>query len=345
MNRTQICPIIFADIVGSSKITADRLKRDLNLLVHRLLDEIKGRFQVLPTKHTGDGFFICGVDVTEMAEAALTVRDRFRNTDWVRAGFSDPIAIRIGLDLQKVNLIEENGQIIDVASGGIDQAARIEPVVAPNEVWCSDHFFSQLRRENVSNIGGTSIGTKALAKGAGEANLFALHWSHEEIPQPVPQTTEPPPVRSGIAISIPRIKRSISDAERDQFAVEAIQEISTYFQEALGVLERDQQPHVQCRHTPVTPHKFTAEVYVDGKSVGRCKIWLSGRGREICYSQGHFQIDQDNSYNESLHVGDDGRNIYLKAMGMAMIGQGQESISVRNAAMYLWEVFTRPLSH
>ncbi|WP_096704063.1 hypothetical protein [Magnetospirillum sp. 15-1] len=344
MNRTQICPIIFADIVGSSKITDDRLKTDLNRFVHRLLDEIEGRFQVLLTKHTGDGFFICGVDGTEMAEAALTVKDRFRNTDWIRLGFSDSVTIRIGLDLQKVNLIEEGGKIIDVSSGGIDRAARIEPVVAPNEVWCSDHFFSQLHRENVRNIGGTSIGKKQLAKGAGEANLFALHWAHEAIPQPAPQTAEPPPVRNGIAISIPRIKRSISDAERDQFAVEAMQEISTYFQEALGVLERDQHPHVQCRHTPVTPHKFTAEVYVDGKSVGRCKIWLSGRGREICYSQGSFQIDQDNGYNESLLVEDDGRDIYLKAMGMAMIARGRESLNVKNAAMYLWEVFTRPLS-
>lgn len=345
MNRTQICPIIFADIVGSSKITDDRLKTDLNRLVHRLLDEIKDRFQVLPTKHTGDGFFVCGVDGAEMAEAALSVRDHFRKTDWVRAGFSGPVAIRICIDLQKVNLIEENGRILDVSSSGIDRAARIEPVVAPNEVWCTDHFFSQLRAENVRNIGGTAIGVKQLAKGAGEANLFALHWSHEAIPQPVPQTTEPPPVRSGIAISIPRIKRSISDVERDQFAAEAIQEISTYFQEALGVLERDQHPHVQCRHTQVTPNKFTAEVYVDGKNVGRCKIWLSGRGREICYSQGHFQIDQDNGYNESLHVHDDGRDIYLKAMGMVMMGQGQEPLSVKNAAMYLWEAFTRPLSH
>lgn len=46
MLRTQICPIIFTDVVGSSKITDDRLKLHLNTLLHRLLDEIKGRFQV-----------------------------------------------------------------------------------------------------------------------------------------------------------------------------------------------------------------------------------------------------------------------------------------------------------
>ncbi|TNC95164.1 MAG: hypothetical protein FD119_2585 [Stygiobacter sp.] len=343
MNRTQICPIVFADIVGSSKVAEDHLKKHLNVLVHRLLDEIKGRFQVVLTKHTGDGFFVCGVDAMEMAEAALTVKDRFRNTDWLRIGFSEPIAIRIGVDLQKVNLIEENGSVIDVASGGIDRAARIEPVVASNEVWCSDHFFSQLRREQVRNIAGTAIGKKQLAKGAGEADLFSLHWAHETGATPA-QNADERSATSGIPVMIPTLRRKIADAERDKFAVEAFQRISTYFGEALKAMEAHQRPHVECRYTQVSPTKFAAEVYVDGKSVERCKIWLGGRGQEICYSQGYFQLDQDSSYNEALHVEDDGRGIFFRPMGMLTMGRQSQRLGSKDAALYLWEAFTRQLS-
>lgn len=79
-----------------------------------------------------------------MAEAALSVKDRFHTTNWRRSGFSDPVAIRIGVDLQKVTMVEESGEVVDVASSGIDRAARIEAVVKPNQVWCSDHYFAQL---------------------------------------------------------------------------------------------------------------------------------------------------------------------------------------------------------
>ncbi|MBC7953172.1 MAG: hypothetical protein H7Z12_15300 [Rhodospirillaceae bacterium] len=312
-------------------------------MIHRLLEEIKGRFQILIAKHTGDGFFICGVDATEMAEAALSVKDRFRTTDWQRNDFPDPVAIRICVDLQKVTLVEEAGSIVDVTSSGIDRAARIEPVVDPNQVWCSDHYFAQLRREHVRNIAGTGIGRRQLAKGAGESDLFALHWAHETISPPVPAHQQSV-VAPQSSATIPRIKRKIGDAERDQFAADGFGDITRYFEAALKQAEGDQAPHVQCRFSPVDATKFTAEIYVDGKSRTRCKIWLAGTGREIRFSHGQAQIDHDGSYNESLHVDDDGIDIFFKAMGMAFMGREREPLAPAQAAEYLWEAFTRYLT-
>lgn len=339
MSRTQVCPIVFADVVGSSKIVDDRLKTTLHAEVTRILDDFKGR-QVLAAKHTGDGFFVCGCDPVEMAEASLRARDRFRTTDWRRLGFPEPVRIRIGLDLGRVSLIEEGGRVVDVAGSGVDRGSRIEPVAGHNEVWCSDHLMDQLKADRVSNMVGIPLGKRSLAKGAGDEELHELRWSHEAADTPVAAPARPGPKASP---EMPKIRRNIGDAERDAFAEAALPVLAEFFRNALSLLEKDGAPHVRCRFVQVSPLKFTAEVYVDGASRQRAKVWLGGRGREVCYAQGHWSLDQDNSFNESLHVGDDGRDVFFKPLGMAMVHGQADRLDAEGAAGYLWRVFTRHL--
>lgn len=344
ITRTQICPLIFADIARSSKITDDRLKADLNRFIQSLLDETNARFQVVLTKHTGDGFLICGTDATEMAEAALSARDRFRNMDWLRRGYSEPVAIRIGVDLQKVTLIEQGGVVNDVSGAGVDRAARIEPVVSENEVWCSDHFVGQLRHEHVHNIIDVPVGLRQLAKGAGEVALYALHWAHEASAR----STTPETVRhdgKATAVSLPRLKRRIADAEKDQFATDSLPRIAAYFRRALELLEQHQSPHVQCRFDPNSPTRFSAEIYVDGESRQQCTIWLVSQGREIRYAYGRAWMgQQDNAFNESLRVDDDGIDIFFRPLGMLFMDGNRGPLDPDQAAEYLWNAFTRYLS-
>lgn len=175
--HTRLCALVMGDVVNSSRIHADTLKTQLHSVLHGRISAIRARCQILVDQFTGDGFFLCGNDVTEMAEAALDFRDYFQALNWRQIGFDEPLAIRIGLDVNKVSVTEKDGRIIDVAGVGIDHVARIEPIVSPNQVWCTEYFFRQLEREGgAASILGRPLGKKELAKGAGEEDLLALSW-------------------------------------------------------------------------------------------------------------------------------------------------------------------------
>jgi two-component system chemotaxis response regulator CheY len=174
--HTQLCALMFADVAGSSRIVNDALKSQLHMVLHGRIATIRARCQVIFAQHTGDGFFICGADVSEMADAALGVRDHFLTLDWKAMGFDQPVSIRVGLDLDKVAITEKAGNVVDVAGSGIDRAARIEPIATPGEVWCSSHFYHQLERENHGDMIGKRLGVKKLAKEFGRVELFSLGW-------------------------------------------------------------------------------------------------------------------------------------------------------------------------
>ena len=179
--NTRLCALVMGDVVNSSRIHADTLKTQLHSVLHGRISAIRAKCQVMVDQFTGDGFFLCGNDVTEMAEAALDFRDYFQALNWKQIGFDEPLAIRIALDLNKVSVTEKDNRIIDVAGAGIDHVARIEPVVTPNQVWCSEYFFKQLEREGgTGRIVGTSLGQKELAKGAGGEELVRLAWRTSE---------------------------------------------------------------------------------------------------------------------------------------------------------------------
>lgn len=180
--HTRLCALVMGDVVNSSRIHADTLKTQLHSVLHGRISAIRSKCQVMFDQFTGDGFFLCGNDVTEMAEAALDFRDYFQALNWKQIGFDDPVAIRIALDLNKVSVTEKDGRIIDVAGAGIDHVARIEPVVTPNQVWATQYFFNQLEREGgTGNIVGASLGRKELAKGAGSEDLVRLAWQTSAI--------------------------------------------------------------------------------------------------------------------------------------------------------------------
>jgi len=163
-------------VVKSSRIMSDALKTQLHSVLHGRVSAARSKWQVMLDQFTGDGFFLCGTDVSEMAEAALDLRDYFLQLNWRQIGFDGPQAIRLALDVNKVSVTEKDGRITDVAGIGIDHVARIEPVVAPNEVWCTDFFFRQLEREGNTKITGIPLGRKELAKDAGSQELVRLIW-------------------------------------------------------------------------------------------------------------------------------------------------------------------------
>ena len=89
---------------------------------------------------------------------------------------------------------------------------------------------------------------------------------------------------------------------------------------------------------------FEARAYVDGQEASRCGIWLGGFGDmdEVLFS--FDGVSNRNSCNESMSVVDDGYTLFIKPIGMAKIGQLQNSkLSLQDAAEYFWSIFIEQL--
>jgi hypothetical protein len=95
----------------------------------------------------------------------------------------------------------------------------------------------------------------------------------------------------------------------------------------------------------IDPNHFTAAVYEQGKLAGNCKIWLGTDFHslgDIRYSSSPSSYD--NSWNESLSVGDDGYVLGLKSMGIHRMGQDRESLlSQEGGAELFWSMLIEPL--
>jgi len=154
-------------------------------------------------------------------------------------------------------------------------------------------------------------------------------------------------VPEGRSIPIPAIPRKISDKQKSEYLVQAFEIIKSYFQQGLGQLESSNQA-IETMFREVTNLKFVCEVFVDGDSKTRCKIWLGadsfGRDMTIGYVEGRFDYNSDNSYNDMIRVEVDNSSIHLHfSLGNVMPIRGYTPPSKPNpeeAAEMLWRRFT-----
>lgn len=142
-----------------------------------------------------------------------------------------------------------------------------------------------------------------------------------------------------------RIKKEFTDREKDQFLEEAFEYISNYFEESLTELEL-RNSEVETWFKRIDSNHFRATAYVNGTRAAGCRIWMGGLRSftgGIAYSVN--ESGDDNSFNESLRIDDDGYSLFLSPLGMVIIGRraGQEQLTNEGAAEYFWSIFIEPL--
>lgn len=155
---------------------------------------------------------------------------------------------------------------------------------------------------------------------------------------------------AGRPTRMPRIKGAITDLDRRRFIREAFATIQRRFEASLQELSRQNRGTVETDLVPVDATKFTAEIFVSGKSRARCKIWIGGLtgGNEIAYAEGSTS-QSSNSLNEALSLTDQGGELALRTMMGMFGGQPDDGLDLQNlsaddAAEYLWQRFTSDLS-
>jgi hypothetical protein len=142
------------------------------------------------------------------------------------------------------------------------------------------------------------------------------------------------------------VKRSFSDLERDAFRHTAFEYIANYFENSLEEFGKRNSGFTG-RFRARDANSFEASIYQNGKQVTRCGIWLNtGQGLgEINYS--NSGLGRGESYNESLHIADNGHMLGLKPMGFASFldGGGESLMTLEGGAEHLWGILIRPLQY
>lgn len=335
--RREVVAILFSDIKGYSRIDDDtllsKLKANVNDFWKRTLTVSNHNYY----NSWGDAFLICSYDPIDLSEIALRLRDEFRNTQWRHLGFDEELAVRIGLHVDSFNLIYEGEKIIDIFGQAVNKAARIEPIVDPNKIFCSKFCYDLLNQETLLKYRFEKLGKRQLAKGWGAMELYELIRDTDSISAPVKDATVKPKSRT---IKIPK---RFTDQDLDDFLELTFELISDHFVKSCNELEAEHQ-ELSARLKRVDAEKMKCTIYLKGDAMARCAIWISTEhsSRELLVSWGNTIIG--GSYNDALCVHHDEYEIFLKStIGFAFGEEPPEKMTSLMACEYLWEQFLNQL--
>ncbi len=153
---------------------------------------------------------------------------------------------------------------------------------------------------------------------------------------------------SAAAVYMPSIKHAASDMEKRQFIKLSFELISSHFQAGLTALGR-RDAVIEHDFELNTATEFTAEIFVHGKSICRCRVWRGGLHSQngISYAEG-ATFSTGGGCNEILTIQDSGPELHLVALMAAAYSQtarvyDTKRLTQEHAADYLWRRFVEPL--
>ena len=146
-----------------------------------------------------------------------------------------------------------------------------------------------------------------------------------------------------------KIRREFTDWQKDEFGHEAFENTARHFEQSLNRLEQQNEGTVKCTFRQIDKTSFEATAYVDGQERSRCGVWIGGgsafsRNGELGYSASG--VGDRNTYNEVLHIEDDGYQLYLRPMmGLAWLHgrEAKQELTSQEAAEHLWGMFMQPM--
>lgn len=149
---------------------------------------------------------------------------------------------------------------------------------------------------------------------------------------------------SGPRIPLPKIKKTFTQREKDQFLKNVFFAIKEYFKEALFQLQTSYK-WIETDFSEIHNFKFVSQIYVNGETKSQCKIWIGGisSSNSIAYQSGQVNINNDSSMNDWLSVDDDGYELGLKPSGLGFskpLKFTKDLLNTEESAEYLWMRFT-----
>ena len=169
--------VVFADVVGFSKLLEPQIipyVRNFLGGVREISNQYRDEMTFVNT--WGDAIFAVFDSVEKVGEFALDLRSFVRNTNWVEMALPASFGIRIALHAAPASALYD--PVLDRTNyfgRNISQAARIEPITPPGEVYASESFAALSASEGVDTFVCEYVGRVPLAKAFGTFPLFHVN--------------------------------------------------------------------------------------------------------------------------------------------------------------------------
>lgn len=146
INKTSICSVVFLDIVDYSKMPVSEqsdLKEQFNALINEAIKDVAQNDRII--LDTGDGAAISLLGAPEEALfVSMTIRDSI--LDHNKSNPSEPLLVRIGINLGPVRVVSDiNGQP-NIIGDGINVAQRVMSFAEPNHILVSRSYYEVTSR-------------------------------------------------------------------------------------------------------------------------------------------------------------------------------------------------------
>jgi class 3 adenylate cyclase len=172
----QTAAILFADLVGYSRLQEEQILFYVQGFLGTLAEAVRRSPHKPIYKNTwGDAVCFMFADPLEAAECAMSMRDLVRDTDWTRWKLPAELNIRIGLHAGPVYrarepLLERQ----NFFGSHVNQAARIEPITSPGNVYASEPFAALLLADPRNRLDCKYVGVIVLPKEFGSYPIYHI---------------------------------------------------------------------------------------------------------------------------------------------------------------------------
>ena len=175
--------LLFADISGFSRLPEQYTPRFVEVFLgtsKRILDSLE--HPAVDAHTLGDGLFLVFEQPSHAAEFAVRLQQELRQVDWPAMGLAAETAARIGIHTGPVLRTYDPIMAKPAFYGThVNRTARLEPIVRPGHIFVTEAFAASLGTADDERFSCNYIGAMPLAKQFGEARLYRLRSSADEI--------------------------------------------------------------------------------------------------------------------------------------------------------------------
>ncbi|MDJ0731984.1 MAG: hypothetical protein QNJ33_18565 [Crocosphaera sp.] len=166
--QLQEAGIMFADIRGYNNIKPGKRQPFHARLFRRLWDQLTE--EISPElEHCylwGDSLICISKNLAKLTEFSLKIAKAFEQKKW-KGNVTTPLRLRISLDYRSVSLSDHSPknrieQYLSPETIKPVKPPRLEPVVRPGQVWCTENFLNSLRSQNNDDLNALNLALDTL---------------------------------------------------------------------------------------------------------------------------------------------------------------------------------------
>ena len=172
----QIAAMVFADVVGYSKLTERQLPHFAKHFLGAISNLIHMGHEFPLAKNTwGDGLYLVFNSISAAGKFSLDLQHLVNSTDWSKHDLPKNLSIRISVHAGPVyRLFDPIISQWNYIGSQVTQTARLEPTTPPGRVFASRSFVALAEADHVNEFSYKYVGHIALAKEYGKMHAYEL---------------------------------------------------------------------------------------------------------------------------------------------------------------------------